>query len=179
MAAIRTFLILPFAFVAIAPSFAREDNKCYSSCRALRRCVAVNIFGSSTKRRTRNWMGHCGHHGELVFQCPSSKKLGIVLRKAAQEGKDSEPNDRDCSVRTRPKRPERAPANPPKTDVRRVTVPIRLASALVIPNAMMIAGIAKLKICTPMASSIQPPKHAQKVRFSSAPSSRYHPVGLS
>jgi hypothetical protein len=43
----------------------------------------------------------------------------------------------------------------------------------------MIAGIAKLKICTSMASSVQPPKHAQKVRFSPGLSSRYHPVGLS
>src|SRR5262249_1793281 len=33
-AAIRTFLILAFALVAIASSLAREDNKCYSSCRA-------------------------------------------------------------------------------------------------------------------------------------------------
>jgi hypothetical protein len=38
MLAIRTLLILAFTLVAIATSFAREDNKCYSSCRA--RCEA-------------------------------------------------------------------------------------------------------------------------------------------
>ena len=37
----------------------------------------------------------------------------------------------------------------------------------------------RLKICTSMASSVQPPKHAQNVRFSPGASSRYHPVGLS
>ena len=58
-------------------------------------------------------------------------------------------------------------------------MPISPASALVIANVAMIAGIAKLKICTSMASSVQPPKHAQKVRFSPGCSSRYHPVGLS
>src|ERR1039458_8599535 len=85
-----------------------------------------------------------------------------------------------CSVRTRPKRSERAPANqPPKAEVSSVAVPISPASALVIAKATMIAGIAKLKICTSMASSLQPPKHAQNVRFSPGASSRYHPVGLS
>src|SRR6202521_1738745 len=38
----------------------------------------------------------------------------------------------------------------------------------------MIAGIAKLKIWTSMASSAQPPKHAQNVRFSLGARSPYH-----
>ena len=41
----------------------------------------------------------------------------------------------------------------------------------------MIAGIAKLKIWTSMASSIQPPKHAQNVFLSVGFISAYHAVG--
>jgi hypothetical protein len=55
-------------------------------------------------------------------------------------------------------------------------VPINPASALVIENAAMMAGMAKLKICTSNASSAQPPKQAQNVRFSFGASSPYHPV---
>ena len=69
------------------------------------------------------------------------------------------------------------PANqPPNADVSNVTVPISPASALVIAKAAMIAGIAKLKICTSNASSAHPPKQAQNVRFSFEASSRYHAV---
>src|SRR6202521_4808844 len=82
-----------------------------------------------------------------------------------------------CSVRTRPNRSESAPATqPPIAEVSRVTVPISPASALEMRNAAMIAGIAKLKICTSMASSAQPPKQAQNVRFSLGASAAYHPV---
>ncbi len=82
-----------------------------------------------------------------------------------------------CSVRTRPKRSESAPATqPPNADVSSVTVPISPASALEMWKAAMIAGIAKLKICTSMASSAQPPKQAQNVRFSLRVSAVYHPV---
>jgi len=63
MLAIRTFLILAFALVAIASSLAREDNKCYSSCRA--RCdtryacegrhPGPNCFTNFNKCRTSCW----------------------------------------------------------------------------------------------------------------------------
>src|SRR5262249_56178066 len=50
-----------------------------------------------------------------------------------------------CSVRTRPKRSDSAPANqPPKAEAKSVDVPINPACALVIANVAMIAGIAKL-----------------------------------
>ena len=83
-----------------------------------------------------------------------------------------------CSVRTRPKRSASAPANqPPKADENSVAVPIKPASALLIAKAAMIAGNAKLKIWTSMASSIQPPKQAQNALFSFQLSSPYHAVG--
>jgi len=63
MLAIRMFLILAFALVTIATSSAREDNKCYSSCRA--RCEAryacegrhpgPNCFTNFNKCRTSCW----------------------------------------------------------------------------------------------------------------------------
>src|SRR4051794_15637960 len=81
--------------------------------------------------------------------------------------------------RTRPNRSASAPANqPPNADVSNVTVPIRPASALVIAKAMIIAGITKENICTSIASSAQPPKQAQKVRFSTGVSSRYQLIAL-
>src|ERR1700674_2102128 len=71
------------------------------------------------------------------------------------------------------------PANqPPNADVNRVAVPIKPASALLIANTAMIAGMAKLKICTSSASSAQPPKQAQNVRFSFGCSSPYQATGL-
>ena len=53
-------------------------------------------------------------------------------------------------------------------------MPISPASTLVIENVAIIAGIAKLKICTSKASSAHPPKQAQNVRLSLGASSAYH-----
>ena len=83
-----------------------------------------------------------------------------------------------CSVRTRPKRSDSAPANqPPNAEVSSVTVPISPASALVMANAAMMAGIAKLNICTSMASRTQPPTQAQNALRSRGLSCAYQAVG--
>src|SRR5262245_28253080 len=55
-------------------------------------------------------------------------------------------------------------------------VPISPASALEMWKAAMIASMARLKIWTSMASSAQPPKHAQNVHFTWGVSAPYHPV---
>jgi hypothetical protein len=63
MLAIKALAVLALALVAIAPSSAREDNQCYSSCKA--RCVAryacegrhpgPNCFTNFNKCRTSCW----------------------------------------------------------------------------------------------------------------------------
>jgi len=60
---VRALAVLALGLVAIAPSFALEDNQCYSSCKA--RCVAryacegrhpaPNCFTKSNKCRTSCW----------------------------------------------------------------------------------------------------------------------------
>ena len=72
-----------------------------------------------------------------------------------------------CSVRTRPKRSVSAPAiQPPSAEATSVTPDTSPASVLSICHAAMMVGMTRLNICTSSASSAQPPKHAQKVRFS-------------
>jgi hypothetical protein len=60
---VRALAVLALGLVAIAPSFALEDNQCYSSCKA--RCVAryacegrhpgPNCFTNFNKCRTSCW----------------------------------------------------------------------------------------------------------------------------
>src|SRR5215510_59492 len=49
MLAIKALAVLALALVAIAPSSAREDNQCYSSCKA--RCVARYAGGVTPARK--------------------------------------------------------------------------------------------------------------------------------
>src|SRR5919201_3033550 len=79
-----------------------------------------------------------------------------------------------CSALTRPKRSPSAPPNqPPNAPKNSVIEPSRPASALLMPNAAISAGIARPNIWTSSASSAQPPKLAQNVRRSSGELSLY------
>ena len=52
-----------------------------------------------------------------AHQRAADEQLREVLRKAAEEGEDREPEDGDLQVRTRPMRSDSAPANqPPKAE---------------------------------------------------------------
>ncbi len=74
-----------------------------------------------------------------------------------------------CSVRTRPRRSVIAPAiQPPRAEATSVMPDTSPASVLPMCHAAMMVGMTRLNICTSSASSAQPPKHAQKVRFSPA-----------
>src|ERR1035437_5756294 len=129
----------------------------------------------TTRPRTRGLIVSLRSTAPAAHSPPKPSPCKLRVSKSCQkdcvkpERKVNAANHRmvHCNTRTRPTRSASTPAiHPPIAATIRTTVARIPACPLVIPHSAMSAGIANGYICVSIASTLQPPRHAQKVRFS-------------